>query len=380
MSQKNCRDPRDVHGIYLDHASTTEDWSSNMDGLYPGNSHSIHLEGIEAAKRIKEAEGHILDHINGHDGRLIWTGSGSQANNLAIQTLACTGELVTTEIEHKSVIQWADYLWAEPVQPEHEGHVDPVKFLDAILDWTKLASIQMVNNETGVVNDVGAIGRAMCHDECYLHTDAIQALGKIKIDVEEMQVDLMTLTAHKVYAPKGLGCLWVRNKVFKDEEAAFNGSMFPYTGTLPTDAIMRFGGVIESLDLKVESDLLALKDDAFLQALRDTEEPFGRTTYGPRVVGLISLHFHQIDADDLVGALSDKNVYVSTGSSCNADSIEPSRVLTAMGRPVEQIESTIRVSFGRMVSVEQCKQAAQIIAETVKELRNGCKSDQDRTC
>lgn len=349
-------------GIYLDHASTTPDFTRDTVPLrLDGNSHSIHQEGLYAAHYIKESEKIILDHINGHDGKLLWFSTGSQANTAAIRATCCTGDLLTTTIEHKSIRQWSrlsDFM----IGPERHGHIDPVNFL-GFLDRQKLASVMLVNNETGIVNDIQTIGENI-PEEIYFHSDAVQALGKIPIDVEAWKLDLLTLSAHKAYGPKGIACLWVRNKVLQDVEMEF-----PYLGTLSPELIRRFGVAVKNINFYDSGVKAAQMEHIFLTHLMEEEIEFKQSSTHNRMAGHLSLCFPDIDNDELVFSLSDRGVYISTGSACDSGKVEPSHVLSAMGIPEEEIKSTVRVTFGHAVTYDQCRDAAKIIASTIRELK-----------
>jgi cysteine desulfurase len=263
------------------------------------------------------------------------------------------------------------------IKPNDKGLVPLVDIVDEINPDYTVVSLQMVNNETGIQQEVEELGQFIRrrHKDIYFHTDAVQALGKVTIDVEKMGVDMMTLSAHKAYGPKGLGCLWVRDNCYLDSQ-----NEWPYLGTIPTDLIIRFASVVSDIDFDDEDadQLMALADHFFLKTLNDSGIEYSRTALYRRVIGYHSLCFPGVDCDELVMALSDKGVYVSAGSACTSSGVKASHVLLAMGIPEACARSTIRVTMGRSVNAEQCVEAAHIIADTVKELRNGSQSGEDK--
>lgn len=366
MSVKN------FDGFYLDHAASTEDRTTNKT-VCIANSHSLeHKLGLEVARQIKDAEGYILKVINGCNGRILWTGSGSQANNLAIQSICVDKELITSAIEHKSILQHTDRI-VSAVMPNGCGKVPIIDIVDTLNNHpsTRLISLQMINNETGICQQVAELGQFLKrkHKDVYLHTDAVQALGKLPIDVELMGVDLLTFSAHKFYGPKGLGGLWVSERCFHNLE-----NRFPYLGTLPSEAIIKFASLMYDVDIQKVADYLAVKEHRIIHWFDTCGLEYHQTATHDKIPGILSLCFPGVEAIELALELSDKGVYVSTGSACNSSSTKPSYVLKAMGVPEEQIVSTIHVSVGHAVTPDQCHQAARIISETVKELRNGSQS------
>jgi len=360
--------------IYLDNAATTIDKSFMfcpvVDGhsVWDGNPHSIHRYGIEAKKVIEEAEKTFKEFINGWDGQFFWTGSGSQANSLAIRTVCESHTLVTTAIEHKSILQHIDtYVRSNLIPPNQQGQIQPFP----IPDWTDMVSVQFINNETGIINPIKAISDSLDRDKTYFHTDAVQAFGKIPIDVDKLGIDLMTFSSHKCHGPKGLGGLWVRNRVLKDKTRG----RFKYLGTPPVELIDRLASVVENIDTLKHQRYVIEIENMFLSTLmgQRTKHLF---TLSPkyRISGLISLHIPGVDSTDLVFELSEQGVYISSGSACDNGKVGPSHVLTAMGISKKQAEETIRVSFSHLNTIREVQTAAQIMASTIERIRNGPKS------
>ena len=237
-----------------------------------------------------------------------------------------------------------------------------------------MISLQMVNNETGAVQEVQELGDFIRRKKkkVFFHTDAVQAFGKMPIDIDKLGVDLLTFSAHKFYGPKGLGGLWVSDECILDTK-----NDFPYLGTVPAELVIRFAEGIKNCNTQYVADNLAMKEDIFFNELL-RHMPYDSISTGQRMVGIRAMIFKGVDAFDLQQSLADKKVYVSLGSACTSGKVGPSHVLSAMEIEPSRIASTIRVSFGHMITQEQCKEAAIIVAETVKELRDGCEPSEDR--
>jgi cysteine desulfurase len=225
----------------------------------------------------------------------------------------------------------------------------------------------MVNNETGVIQPVQTVGELLKDHSARFHVDAVQALGKMPIDVEEIGCDLLTLSAHKIYGPKGIGCLWVRNDAYERVD-----DMWPYMGTPSVELAMRFGHAVQCLDVTNQHLSLKEKERWFLDVLDLVEglDYHLNVRHTGRIPGLLSIRFPGVDAEELMFLLSEEDVMVSTGSACDRDRT-PSRVLQAMGLPEEDITSTIRISLGDAVDRVQLTKAADILGKIVKELKDG---------
>ncbi len=354
--------------IYFDHNATTQASSSVRIVMLDtqiqewGNPNSPHDMGISSAVQVQRAAQIIKHHINGANGRIIWTGSGSSANHIAI-TGMCQGpgHLVTSYLEHKSI---------ECIRRRY-GNAVPTSGFEwerQINEYTKLISLIYVNNETGLINNLFLIKPLLENHPACFHIDAVQALGKVKIDVEELGCDLMTLSAHKIYGPKGVGCLWVRDGVKVN---------IPYLGTANVPGIVGFGEAVKNLDIYQYLSELMEKEEYFLSQLQNTGVQFKMNTdTDSKIPGTLSLSFPGVSNVELVLELSTKEVYVSIGSACSGGRAR-SRILEEMQLPEDQIASTIRVSLGKHCSLEEISTGAQIISETVKELRDGPESRKD---
>lgn len=357
--------------IYLDNAASTQDTSSvfpDIDDTWDGNPHSIHQMGIDARGALDRAEKVLKGFINGWDGEFFWTGSGSQANSLAIRTVCESHTLVTTAIEHKSILQHMDtYVRSDLIQPDPtSGGIQSF----SVPNWTDMVSVQFINNETGAINPIGAISKSLDRNKVYFHTDAVQAFGKVSIDVDKLGVDLLTFSSHKCHGPKGLGGLWVRNKVLKDKTRG----RFKYLGTPPVELVDRLASVVENIDTISQVGYINRLNNEFRKNLSYkacTIHPTYKPTTSPHV---LSLHIPGVDAVDLVFKLSKQGIYISSGSACDNGRVGPSHVLTAMGISKKQAEETIRVSFSHLNTIEEVQEAAHTMAETIERIKNGSES------
>lgn len=323
--------------IYLDNAASYKE----------ANPHSIHIEGLKAKILIKKAEIIIKDHINGHRGRIIWTSSGSMANYWALKKKDCF--ITSSEIEHKSILE----------HPFINGFLSYEQILEGWSD-SDLITHMLANNETGQIFDVSWIKDT--NPDALLHVDAVAALGKIQIDVEKLQCDTLSLSAHKIGGPQGLGVLWVRDGVEVN---------VPYLGTPNVKSIVNFAQIIKNIVPVFVSQILYEKENWFYKTLTanlsENEVFLNPHILTNKIAGILNLSFPNVDKDELQLLLSDKGVMVGTGSACGKGD---SHVLKAMGLSEKRIKSAIRVSFNTLNTYEECTQAAKIIAETIKELKN----------
>jgi cysteine desulfurase len=355
--------------IYLDHNSTSpvspEIWKE-MQAAPWGNPNTPSKYGVEARMAMNKAERIIKEHINGHDGYIIWTSSGSMANYLAITgTCEYSGDLITSCIEHRSIYDlYRRFGYTLPCL--RSGIVD-LSYGSQRTGWrllsskAKIVSIMYVNNETGVIQPISLV-KARSYSGSWFHVDAVQALGKIRIDVDADHIDMLTLSAHKIGGPKGVGCLWLRNNVHIRQ---------PYLGTPNVAGIVGFGKAVAMLDVDKRTSKVEKSDQCFLETLINTGVECSLNSIAPRTPGTLSLRFPGVDGDELMLTLGTRGVVVSQGSACNSKETNPSHVLLNMGVSEQGIKSTIRISMGEDLDIGTAIDAANIIAKTVKELSNG---------
>ena len=377
--------------IYFDYASTTpiakevkQDMGAALEDDFLGNASSLdHEFGVDASQAIELARGDIAELINAETAEIIWTSGATESNNLALcgvcnfkpqdQPLS----IASSYTEHKSVIEPLMQLKrkghrVEFIQPNKHGYLDPAsiaKILDRGLD---LFSCMHVNNEIGSVNDIALIG-SMCRErEIIFHVDAAQSIGKLPVDVEQNNIDLMSLSAHKIYGPKGIGALFINQKTVGRLQPLMSGggqerAMRP--GTLATHQIIGMAAAYRLAKRSMENDLIHLIEcrDLFLQLTSDIEGLMINGDKNNTFPGIISISFPDLHAESLLFAMD--KVAISKGSACSSENDEPSHVLKSMGLSREEIEGTVRVSFGRNTRFKEIEVLTQSLKKAVDHLR-----------
>jgi cysteine desulfurase len=377
--------------IYLDYAATTpvdpRVAEKMMEYLTPtgkfGNPASrSHSFGWEAEAAVEEARANVAALINADPKDIVWTSGATEADNLAIKGAAHFYQkkgkhLITCKTEHKAVLDTCRQLEREGFEityldPEPNGLIDLNKLSDVIRKDTILVSLMHVNNEIGVIADIAAIGELTRSKGVLFHVDAAQSTGKVAIDVENMQVDLISMSAHKTYGPKGIGALYVRRKPRVRIEPQTHGGGHERgmrSGTLATHQIVGMGEAFRLAKLEMAEEqtrLLALRN-RFWDGLKDLEEIYINGDLEHRIAGNLNVSFAFIEGESLIMAL--KELAVSSGSACTSASLEPSYVLRAIGRQDELAHSSIRFSFGRFTTVEEIDYAIPLIRSKINKLR-----------
>ena len=373
--------------IYLDYAASTPvdarvlDRMREVAGMNCANPSSTHAAGREAQAIIADAAEQLAALVNVDPATLVWTSGATESDNLAIaggaRHRAHRGKhLVSMKTEHKAVTDVFEMLAKEGfevswVEPDTNGLLDPDTFAAALRDDTQLASIMFVNNETGVIQDIEALG-AICRERDILfHVDGAQAVGKLPIDLSVLPVDLLSLTGHKFYGPKGIGALYIADRPgCHVEPILFGGGQQRRIrpGTLPTDLVAGLGMAAEVAGASIESDLRQLRERRLelWNGIRDIEgislngDPDG-------FPGILNVSVADVEGESLLLAL--EPVCVATGSACNSKSQEPSYVLRAIGCSDSQAQSAIRFSVGRATTAEEVIFAAGRYRAAVARLR-----------
>ena len=381
--------PSDI--VYLDYAATTpidprvvEHMQAFMgiDGNF-ANPSAVHVAGRRAADAVASSAQQLADLINGVPDRLLWTSGATESNNLAITGVARQRahrgrHLITMSIEHKAVTDVFRYLEKQGfdvtwLAPAADGQLDVAQLADAIRDDTQLVSIMNVNNETGVLQDIVAIGQVCRERGVLYHVDAAQAIGKSPFDVSTLPVDLVSMTAHKMYGPKGVGALYLADRPDVQIEPLLYGGgqqrrLRP--GTLPVHLIAGYGCAAEISASSISADLAhtrALRARLW-DGLRQVE---GVTLNGhdtQHYPGILNVGVRGIEGESLLLAL--EPVCVATGSACNSHNQEPSSVLRALGRSDAEAQSALRLSFGRMTTEADIDFAVDAYARAVARLRS----------
>ena len=375
--------------IYLDYAATTPVDPRVVDAMIPwlrehfGNSASrSHAWGWEAEEAIETARTQVADLIGADQREIVWTSGATESINLALKGAAqyYKGKgkhLITLKTEHKAVLDTMRELERQGFEVtyldvQEDGLVNMDAFKEAIRADTVLVSVLYVNNEIGVIQDIAGIG-ALCREKGILfHVDAAQATGRVDIDMKTMPVDLMSMTAHKTYGPKGVGALYVRRKPRVRLEAQIHGGGHERgmrSGTLPTHQIVGMGEAFRIIKLEmkeVNAKALALQK-RLIDGLSDIEQVFINGSMEHRVPQNVNISFNFVEGESLIMGI--KGLAVSSGSACTSASLEPSYVLRALGRSDELAHSSLRMTIGRFTTEEEIDYAIATIRQNVAKLR-----------
>ena len=376
--------------VYLDYAASTPvdpavadamDRCLKEDGGW-GNPSSMHVFGRRAAGRIERARDQVAALIGAAAEEIVFTSGATESDNLALLGVSRASahrgrHVISTRIEHKAVLDPCKRLEKEGfrvtlVSPDRTGRIDPQAVAAALQPDTVLVSVMLVNNETGVIQDVEAIG-GLCRARGILfHTDAAQAVGKTPIDLRALPIDFMSFTAHKLYGPKGIGALYARAGTRPHlQPLAFGGGQERglRPGTLPTHQIVGFGLACELAREKLPAESLRLTTlrDGLWRELAALGGVHLNGEHAARVPGILNVSFEGVEGESLVTGLSD--LAVSTGSACNSASAEPSYVLRALGRDSELAQSSLRLSFGRFTTPAELCRAAGALRRELGRLR-----------
>ena len=375
--------------IYLDYSATNPCDPRVVDAMIPwlrehfGNPASrSHAWGWEAEAAVEKAREQVADLIGADPREIVWTSGATESNNLALKGAAhfYKGKgkhIITVKTEHKAVLDTCRELERQGFEVSYldvqaDGLLDLEVFKAAIRPDTILASVMFVNNEIGVVQDIPAIG-AICRAKGVIfHVDAAQATGRIDIDMAQLPVDLMSLTSHKTYGPKGIGALFVRRKPRIRIEAQIHGGGHERgmrSGTLPTHQIVGMGEAyrIAKAEMHAENERIRALQQRLLKGLSDMEEVFLNGHPEKRVPHNLNMSFNFVEGESLIMGI--KGVAVSSGSACTSASLEPSYVLRALGRSDELAHSSLRMTIGRWTTEEEIDYAVQTIRENVARLR-----------
>src|SRR4051812_22460817 len=375
--------------IYLDYSATTPVDPRVAQKMIPyltehfGNAASrSHAFGWEAERAVEEARGHVAALLNADSKEIVWTSGATEGNNLAIKGAANFNKgkgrhIITQKTEHKAVLDTVRELErqgfeATYLDPEPNGLVDVKKLEAAIRPDTILVSIMMVNNEIGVVQPVDRIGELCRARGIVFHCDAVQAAGKIPIDLAKLKIDLLTVTAHKVYGPKGIGALYVRRKPRVRIEPQIHGGGHERgfrSGTLPTHQIVGMGEAfrIARAEMATENARLRFLRDKLLAGLQEIEEVYVNGDLENRIPGNLNISFNFVEGESLIMAI--KDVAVSSGSACTSASLEPSYVLRALGRSDELAHSSIRFTLGRFTTEDEIDYTVDLLKRKIAKLR-----------
>lgn len=375
--------------IYLDYSATTPCDPRVVDVMIPwlrehfGNPASrSHAWGWEAEAAVEKARGEVADLIGADPREIVWTSGATESNNLAIKGAAHFYKtkgmhIITVKTEHKAVLDTCRELERQGFEVTYldvqaDGLLNLEVFKAAIRPDTILASVMFVNNEIGVVQDIAAIGKICREHGVIFHVDAAQATGRIDVDTANLPVDLMSLTSHKTYGPKGIGALYVRRKPRVRLEAQMHGGGHERglrSGTLPTHQIVGMGEAyrIAKLEMAVDNARIQTLHDRLMNGLKDVEQVFLNGHATQRIPHNLNMSFNYVEGESLMMGI--KGLAVSSGSACTSASLEPSYVLRALGRSDELAHSSLRMTIGRWTTEAEIDYAIETIKLNVAKLR-----------
>jgi cysteine desulfurase len=374
-----------MHRVYLDNSATTPVLPEVLAAMQPyfgerfGNASSIHRHGQETRAAVETARESVAALLGCRAGEVVFTSGGTEADNLAIFGLVRGGDhVITSTIEHHAVLNACKHLESEScevtwVPVDGRGLLDPHDVRRALRPNTRLISVMMANNETGVLQPVEEIGKIAAEADVYFHTDAVQAAGKVPVDVNQIGCDLLAISGHKIHAPQGVGVLYVRKGTHL--APMLYGGRHERSRRAGTENVPGIVGLGKAADLartglsRGDNAQLAALRDRFERALLRLESTGVNGGAAPRVPSTTSIYVDFIEGEALVIALDLKGLAVSTGAACSSGAIEPSHVLTAMGLPADRARASIRVSLGKQNTDEDIDFAIALVPKTVARLR-----------
>jgi cysteine desulfurase len=371
--------------VYFDNSATTPVLPEVFAAMRPyfgerfGNASSIHHHGQETRGAVERARESVAALLGCRASEVVFTSGGTEADNLAIFGIAGEGDhVITSTVEHHAVLNACKELESQGCEVTYlpvdgRGSLDPEGVRRALRPATRLITIMMANNETGVLQPVDEIGKVAAEAEVYFHTDAVQAAGKIAVDVKGVGCDLMSISGHKIHAPQGVGALYVRKGT--ELHPMMYGGRHERSRRAGTENVPGIVGLGKAAELakagleKGEDRKLAAMRDRLERALLQVECARVNGEGAARVPNIGNLRFDAIEGEALVIALDLKGLAVSTGAACSSGAIEPSHVLLAMGEPAELARASVRISLGKQNTDDEIDFAIGLIPETVARLR-----------
>jgi cysteine desulfurase len=372
--------------VYLDNNASTPVLPQVLEvmqsyfGEHFGNASSIHHHGQETRAAVERARESVAALLGCRPAEVVFTSGGTEADNLAIFGLVRPGDhAISSTIEHHAVLNSCKHLQEKGIEVTYvpvdgRGLIDPDDVRRALRPNTKLVTIMMANNETGVVQPVEEIGKICANADVYFHTDAVQAASKVRIRVKEIGCDLLSISGHKIHAPQGVGALFVR-KGTTLEPMIYGGSheRSRRAGTENVPGIVGLGKAadlaIKALENGKDREMAALRDRLEAAILGSVEAAGVNGEGAPRVPNTSNIYFDYIEGEALIIALDLKGLAVSTGAACSSGAIEPSHVLTAMGLRADRARASIRFSLGKQSTAEDVDFAVQLVPASVARLR-----------
>lgn len=378
-----------MKNVYMDYSATTPVKKEVLDAMLPyfsehfGNPSSLYSIAQESKEALERARGQVASLIGAKANEVFFTAGGSEADNWALEGVADAlkdkgNHIITTKIEHHAILHTAEYLEKHGIDVTYldvdaKGRVNPEDVEKAITDKTVLISIMMVNNEVGTIEPIKEIAEIAHNHGILLHTDAVQALGNVPIDVNNMGIDLMSMSGHKIYGPKGVGALYIR-KGTKISNFIHGGAqeMKKRAGTENLAGIVGFGKAAELAKENLESHInrvSELRDYFISEVTSKIPDTIVNGSMEHRHPGNANISFEYIEGESMLILLDMNGISVSTGSACSSKSLTPSHVLSAMGIPVERIHGTLRFTIGDPTTKEDIDYVIEKLVEIVQKLR-----------
>jgi cysteine desulfurase len=370
--------------VYCDISATTPtnhkviDLMANIQKNIFGNPSSIHKYGQESHAIIEKARIQVSNALNCHQEEIIFTGSGTEANNIALEGfVGCKDHVISTSYEHPSVLNVLKSLENRGtslslIEPNENGKIKPEAIEKLISDNTKLVSVMLANNELGSINDIKKISEITKNKNIVLHVDAVQCIGKIPLDLNSLKIDLMSLSAHKFYGPKGIGALFIRKGI--NLKTTINGGgqeLNLRPGTENIAGIAGLGLAISKACENINNDIEYVKklENIFIEKLNDYKIKHV-LHIEDRLPGVLAIGFPGTDGQSLLIALDLKGIAVSFGSACSSGTIKASKILLDSGISEDLAKSTLRISFGKIHSKEDVLYVAEQLYHIMKRLKN----------
>lgn len=375
--------------VYMDYSATTPVKKEVLDAMIPyftevyGNPSSLYTLGLNSKEAITKARGQLAHLIGADPAEVFFTGSGTEADNwtlfgLADKLKAKGNHIITTKIEHHAILHSCDFLEKHGCEVtyvgiDHEGRVDLKELENAITDKTILISVMMINNEIGTIQPIKEIAAIAHAHGVLLHTDAVQALGNTPIDVKEMGIDLMSMSGHKIYGPKGIGALYIRKGV--NPSNYLHGGAQESKRRASTEnlaGIVGFGKAAELAEKNLDAHIKGcseLRNYFVEQVKKNIPNVYINGTMEHRHPGNASITFEYIEGESILLLLDSVGISVSTGSACSSASLTPSHVLTALGVPVERIHGTVRFTVGDFTTKDDIDYVVENLTKIVAKLR-----------
>lgn len=378
--------------IFLDYAASTPTDSAVADvmqqhlclgGVFANPASRGHVYGWQADEAVETARAELASILNADPREIVWTSGATESDNLAIKGLISRGlrlgrkHIVTSAIEHKAVLDTCAWMETQGfaityLMPDEQGVITPEQVASAIRGDTLVVSLMQVNNELGSISDLGRIA-SICREQGVLsHTDAAQSFGKVPLDVQVLGVDMLSLSGHKIYGPKGIGALYVRRQDGLALDAQIHGGgheMGMRSGTLPTHQIVGLAAAAKLMQAQMsgETQRIGMLRDRFVSHLQQIPEVHLNSPITQSIPHIVNVAFGGVDGETLLLALN--NIAISTGSACNSASVEPSHVLMGIGVSRELADASLRFSFGRYTQVSDIDSAATHLADVLGRLR-----------